>query len=169
MHNRVSFGTDSMPYANMDGFERLIGFATSDLADVSIAEVSSPRIRAVRELPPEEWDAVVPAQYFDEPLLYQRRIILLKHVKPAVLLIIDDYKGPELTAAYNLHVRSQSSQLANERAEFDGLQVLRLSDQVVKTSALDWSHSNGREESTKGLRWHYQPGEQSFVTLLDPD
>ncbi|MGD0900955.1 MAG: hypothetical protein ABR915_24240 [Thermoguttaceae bacterium] len=36
MHNRVAFFTDELPFANMDGYERLIAFRTSSVADVAI-------------------------------------------------------------------------------------------------------------------------------------
>jgi hypothetical protein len=55
MHNRVAFHTQEFPYANMDGYERLIAFKTSPDADVAVGQVESERLRRVEKLPPEIW------------------------------------------------------------------------------------------------------------------
>jgi len=38
MYNRVFFHNAGMPYANMDGYERVIAFKTSPAADVAMGQ-----------------------------------------------------------------------------------------------------------------------------------
>ena len=76
MHNRVSFGTADVPFANMDGYERTVAFETSDIADLVIGEVAS-RLRAVRGYRPKPGIRFC-CGYFDQELVYRRAIALVK-------------------------------------------------------------------------------------------
>lgn len=169
MHNRLSVSTAAMPYANMDGYERLLAFAANERAAVAIAEVQSPRIRPVQELPPERWDWRYPQQHFDEPLTYRRTVV---HLTPATgrdcFIVRDQYQGPALTLHQNWHVVGSDMQQDGSRFTFPGLVL----DQVVPAEPtverLDWQHDNGQGEQTVGLRLRQTGATATYVTVLQP-
>lgn len=113
MHNRVAFFTDKLPYANMDGYERLIAFRASPEADVAIGQVESERLRVAREFPPEDWDCSYPQEVFGKPLEYRRTVVMMKGTPdarnglPDYVVLRDQYRADRpLGAAYCLHVNA---------------------------------------------------------------
>ena len=112
MHNRVAFRTDDLPYANMDGYERLIAFKTSPAADVAVGQVESDRLRACAKLPPEVWDQRWPLHPFKGgSLTYRRTIVFVKGegaTSPDYFVVRDQYWSPEpVSATFALHVLSE--------------------------------------------------------------
>jgi hypothetical protein len=120
MHNRVAFFTDDMPFANVDGYERLIAFRTSADADVAMGQVESDRLRWVQAYPPEDWDRDYPQVPFEKPLIYRRTVVMVKgrsssaegaatEGEPDYFVIRDQYRAPRpLHAAYCLHVLDEA-------------------------------------------------------------
>jgi len=120
MHNRVAFGTvaatvpvadgkrDACRYANMDGYERLIAFKTSPVADVAIGQVESERLRQVEKLPPEIWHQEYPQHPFAKPLVYRRTIVLVKGGPQDYFVIRDQFWASEPLAPAEINLdRSQ--------------------------------------------------------------
>jgi hypothetical protein len=104
MHNRLAFFTDDFPYANMDGYERLIAFKTGPAADVAVGQVESNRLRQMRQLPPEDWDTRYPELRFDQPLVYRRTVVCVKGGAQDYFVFRDQYWADRpLKAAYCLH------------------------------------------------------------------
>jgi len=105
MHNRLAFSTRELPYACMDGYERLIAFKTSDDVDMAMGQVESWRLRGVKDIGSENWHDEWPLMWFeDKPLTYRRTVVLLKG-SPDIFVIRDQYDAPiELDVAYPLHV-----------------------------------------------------------------
>jgi hypothetical protein len=105
MHNRLAFFTDDEPYLNMDGYERLIAFKTSDEADVAIGQVESARLRRMAALPPEYWHQEWPMVPLAAPLVYRRTAVFVKSPSRAYLVLRDQYRAPvDLGVAFCLHV-----------------------------------------------------------------
>ena len=171
MHNRLSFGTEQMPWANMDGYERLIALTTTDAADIAIAEVASTRLRRMRQLPPEEWDQRWDVQPLGGTLRYRRALILVKVLDRDVLILVDDWQGPQaLDVTFNLHVRAEDGQAPDpQRFRFDqDLSVWRARPDQAVLNRLDWRHENGGGEATVGLRWTHNAASGRFLTVLWP-
>ncbi len=121
MHNRVVFHVEGMPYANMDGYERLIGFKTSAEADVAVGQVESDRLREVVKLPPELWDQRYPQHAFKTPLVYRRTMVLMKGGVKDYLVIRDQYWAPEkIGATFCMHVLSEKMEQKGEVVDFGG-------------------------------------------------
>ncbi|MFW6162350.1 MAG: hypothetical protein ACODAJ_06235, partial [Planctomycetota bacterium] len=108
MHNRVAFHTDRLPWANMDGYERVIVFKTSPQADVAIGQVESERLRVTTQYPPEDWDTYLPQQRFDTPLRYRRTLVMVKGGDGDYVVIRDQHDGPDVKATWCLHVLSDA-------------------------------------------------------------
>ena len=110
LHNRLAFSTEDMPYACMDGYERLIALKTSDKVDVAMGQVESWRLRGVRDIGSENWHDEWPLKWFKgKPLAYRRTVVLLKG-EPDIFVIRDQYDSPmELDIAYPLHVRDNET------------------------------------------------------------
>jgi hypothetical protein len=115
MHNRVAFFTDDMPWANMDGYERLIAFKTSGDADIAVGQVESERLRFMQRYPPEDWDRDFPQIPFSSPLAYRRTVVMVKAPDGAdagapaedYFVLRDQYRADRpLGAAYCLHVNA---------------------------------------------------------------
>lgn len=120
MHNRVAFSTDDMPYANMDGYERVIAFKTSEHVDVAVGQVESERLRFRQQYPPEDWDRDFPQVRFTSPLVHRRTVVFLKGGKEHYFVLRDQYRADrKLRAAYCLHVNAPGT-LALEVKEPDG-------------------------------------------------
>ena len=170
MHNRVSFGTADVPFANMDGYERTVAFETSDIADLVIGEVASPRLRAVRELPPEAWDQVLAAVTFDQELVYRRAIALVKGLDVPVVVLIDEWSADrEVQATYNLHVRGDAFQATEQRVAFDNLTLHILEGLGADgVNHFPWEHTNGGREVTQGARIPQTGRSGRFMTVLVP-
>ena len=132
MHNRVAFFTDAEPYLNMDGYERLIAFKTSDDVDVAIGQVESDRLRRTAPLPPEYWHQEYPQVALAEPLVYRRTVVFVKGGTCDYFVLRDQWRSRHdgLRAAYCLHVRDDEAVALNVQKEgqgavTDGTAVLR--------------------------------------------
>ncbi|MCC5845196.1 MAG: hypothetical protein JJU05_13180 [Verrucomicrobia bacterium] len=170
MHNRLSFGTADMPWAVMDGHERLIAFETSDHADVAVGEVSSRRLRRMPKLPPEEWDQRWDRHELNGELRYQRAVVLLKGLSRDALVLCDTWAGPEaLDVTFNAHVLGTEleDQGAAVRAG-DRFTAIRIAPERAAFSRFDFEHSNGSPEQTAGVRWTARGEGGRFVTVLWP-
>lgn len=169
MHNRVAFGTDAMPWANMDGYERLIAFKTNPVADVAIGQVESDRLRQVVKLPPEDWNAHHPQHKLSKPLSYRRTVVLVKDGPQDYFVIRDQYSsGDELNAAYCLHVRSDQVEQKGPVFDFGNLTLLCARPAAFGLERLDWSHENGVPESTVGVRLATKGKTGDWITVLYP-
>lgn len=168
MHNRLAFFTDDMPYANMDGYERILAFKSNDYADIAVAEVESSRLRQQRKFPPEEWDARYPQKVFDKPLRYRRTIMLVKDPVRDFIVIRDQYQcSQSVGAAYCLHSYCQQALQHGSRIDMGKLQLLCSSSNFT-FKRFDWEHHNGGHERTLGIRLEIQGREWDFVTILYP-
>jgi hypothetical protein len=167
MHNRVSFTTDAMAYANMDGHERLIAFRTSPIADVAVGEVSSSRLREVKKLPPEEWDVSEPQVKFELPLTYRRTVILLKGGVDLVVMR-DQFSGPEVSATWNLHVLGDQAERKGDWINFGQVQAFLLGKAGDEYETFPWEHSNGGREKTTAARLTRKGASGEFISVLIP-
>ena len=167
MHNRVAFHTDDMPWANMDGYERLIAFKTSDTVDVAIGQVESERLREKTEFPPERWDWYLPQHKLDPNLKYRRTVVFLKNPgKQDCIVLRDQFTGPELHATYCLHVLGERCEREGNTFDFEGLRAVFIKPAEFEFSRHDWEHNNGGREATKGLRATMTATNGEFVTVL---
>jgi len=168
MHNRVVFFTDEMPWANMDGYERVIAFKASDSVDIAIGEVESERLREKLKFPPERWDWSLPQVPLEPNLRYRRTVLLLKKYDQDYIVIRDQSVGPDLYAAYCLHVYGETCEQKGKLFSFEGVQVFVAKPDTFKVSRHDWNHSNGGPEYTKGLRLTTKGTSSEFITVLMP-
>ncbi len=167
MHNRVSVQTREFPYANMDGYERLIAFTSSDVADVAVTQVESPRIRKVKPLPPEEWDVSEPAVWYEESLKIRRTVIFLKS-DPPMIILKDETELPEgMTPVWNLHVTGTDAKREGDWIDFGNAQVFLPAEPGDRFEALPWEHENGGLERTTAGRV-FRPNGNAFVSVLVP-
>lgn len=168
MHNRVAFHSDKLPYANMDGYERLIAFKTSPVADIAMGQVESERMRATTKLPPEQWDRDYPRQEFDTPLLYRRTVVLVKGETDYVVLR-DQYVGPEVHATWCLHGRNETLEQDGRTLRFEGLTAFVAAPKDFLFENLPFQHDNGGPEITQGARLTIKDAAGgAFVTVLYP-
>jgi len=188
MHNRVAFHTDDMPWANMDGYERVIAFETSKEVDIAIGQVESERLREKLPFPAERWDWSYPRIALDPNLKYRRSVVLLKDVPVSwespsasgrtaaaaersirdLVVIRDQSIGPELLATYCLHVYGERCERKGNVFDFDGVQVFVAKPAEYEVSRHDWQHTTGGPEATKGLRLTTRGKTSEFVTVLLP-
>jgi len=170
MHNRVAFSAPGLPYANMDGYERLIAFKTSEVADAAIGQVESHRLRYIKPFPPEDWDREWPQVKLDPPLAYRRTIVLMRDGPGAqdYFVIRDQYAGPKLAAHYCLHVLGEGCQQTGNAVDFEGLTLFVAQPERFKFSRHDWAHANGRLEVTNGARLSIDGATGEFITVLYP-
>ena len=184
-HNRMSFslpGDDTFAFANMDGYERLIAFQENEFAEVAVAQVSSPRLRAVKEFPPEDWDDQRRLHYFEDggELTYRRTVV---HVLPDeggegpkrdYFVIHDQWMAPEeVTATYNLHVRGETMERDGGMITFDGMTLFVAEPEVFDfaswpSTAETWLTEAKRGESTQGARVSRTATNGEFITVLYP-
>lgn len=167
MHNRLSFSVEGMPYANMDGHERLIAFRADEAADVAVGQVTGTRLRKVKKLPPEEWDVEFPQQALDTPLVYRRTVVLWKG-EPDLVVMVDAFSGPEVTATWNLHVRGDRAERKGDWVDFGNARAFVASEPGESYEALSWSHSNGGREKTTAARISREGASGRFVSVLIP-
>lgn len=168
MHNRLSFSTDSLPFANLDGYERVIAFKAGERVDVAIGEVESLRLREVAKLPPENWHQEFPQVRFQTPLRYRRTIVLVKG-ETDYFVIRDQFAADRnLHATFNLHVLGETCEQQANRFRFDGLTLFAAAPAKVEVSRLDWEHENGGREATKGVRLSIADKQGEFITVLHP-
>jgi len=169
MHNRVAFSTDKMPWANMDGYERLIAFQTSPQADIAVGQVESDRFREVTKLPPENWHQEYPQLPLSKPLSYRRTVVFVKTAPQPYFVLRDQFTGgDDLNATFCLHVRSDKAELAGQRVDFGNLTLFCAKPAQFAFDRLDWSHQNGGEEKTVGARLTIKGKEGEFITVLHP-
>jgi hypothetical protein len=165
MHNRVAFSTPTLPFANMDGYERLLAFKTSPTVDVAIAQVESDRLRAMREFPPEEWDARLPEERLARTLIYRRTIVLLKGQRD-VFVIRDQFWGPKLDAHYHLHVLGDRCERDGSWIRTDRLSVFVAAPERFEFAPFSWEHDNGGREKTTGPRLTIAGEQGKFITAI---
>jgi hypothetical protein len=173
MHNRVAFSTDKMPWANMDGYERLIAFKTSEQADIAVAQVESDRLREVTKLPPENWHAEYPQLPLSKPLTYRRTVVFVKSAPQTYIVLRDQFTGgDDLNATFCLHVRSDQAERGtgsgSATIDFGNLTLYCAKPMKYSLDRLDWSHQNGGEEKTVGVRLTAKGEAGEFITVLYP-
>jgi hypothetical protein len=174
MHNRVAFHTEELPYANMDGYERLIAFKASAEADVAVGQVESDRLREVQKLPPEIWHQEYPQHVLKSPLAYRRTVVLVKGGPQDYVVLRDEFRAPEpLAATFCLHVRSDVMRRpANDNGrsvDFGGKLTLHcVWPEAFEFEEFPWSHDNGGRESTHGARLTVRGERGEFITVLYP-
>ncbi len=175
MHNRLSFAADGMDHANMDGHERLIAFKATAAVDVAVAQVESPRLRKVKELPPEDWDDATVTQWFDKPLTYRRTIVFIKGAKDAdgkpikpFFIIRDQYEGPSLDVTLNMHGLGADAKVEGPAIRFDRLSAYVVKPAAFKPQMFNWEHDNGGREQTVNPRITESGETVEFITLLCP-
>jgi hypothetical protein len=168
MHNRVAFHTPTLPYANMDGYERVIAFVTSAEADAAIGQVESERLRYAQEFPPEKWDTRLPQEVLDVPLRYRRTVVLVKGGALDYVVLRDQHDGPDVSATYCLHVYGETLDRKENAFEFDALTVFVAAPRDFAVDRHDWRHTNGGLEKTLGLRLTVKGRSSEFITVLLP-
>jgi hypothetical protein len=169
MHNRVAFHTDEFPYANMDGYERLIAFKTSPDADIAVGQVESERLRRVEKLPPEIWHQEYPQHAFARPLTYRRTIVFMKGRPQDYFVIRDQFWASEpLAATYCLHVLADAIRRDGPQVDFGRLTLYCVETAKFDFESFPWSHDNGGTESTQGARLTIRGDKGQFITVLYP-
>jgi len=173
MHNRVAFGTADVPYANMDGYERLIAFKTSPTADVAVGQVESDRLRAVAKLPPEIWDQRYPQHRFAKPLVYRRTVVFMKAADAGdardYFVIRDQFWASEpVSATYCLHALSDAIKQNGPSVDWGNLSLYCAEPAAFDFESFPWSHDNGKREATQGARLTMKAERGQFVTVLYP-
>jgi len=168
MHNRVAFHTDTLPWANMDGYERVIALKTSPDVDLAMGQVESERLRITEKFPPEKWDTDLPQEVFGTPLKYRRTVVFLKKALGDCFVIRDQHAGPNVYATYCLHVLGDRCDQKSNVFDFEGLQVVVVKPAGISVSRHDWEHEYGGKEATKGLRATVKGTESEFITVLMP-
>lgn len=169
MHNRVAFHTDKFPYANMDGYERLIAFRTSPAVDIAIGQVESERLRQVEKHPPEIWHQEYPQHALAKPLIYRRTIVFMKGGPQDYFVIRDQYWAPQpLHATYCLHVRSERIRQQGQVVDFGNLSLFCALPAKPSFESFPWEHGNGGREATSGARLTIHGETGQFITVLYP-
>ncbi len=176
MHNRVAFSTDELRYANMDGYARLIAFATTSVADVAVAQVESKRLREVPRMPPMDRLAAGKRVEFIEPMVYRRTVVQIKQALRdkgrAYFVIRDVYTGPSVNGTYCLHVDAKKMDGDDDVFDFDDkLRLYVAKPQRPMVDPFDYRHPNGfggKPEATKGVRLGTAGSRMEFVTVLYP-
>lgn len=169
MHNRVAFGTDAMPWANMDGYERLIAFRTSADADIAVGQVESGRLRQVERLPPEMWHQEYPQHALREPLVYRRTVVLVKGGERDWFAMRDEWRGGEdLRATYCLHVKSDRMERGGRRVDFGNATLFCADPADFEFEPFPWKHDKAGGEATQGVRLTVKGRSGQFVTVLYP-
>lgn len=178
LHNRMAFRSPRFAYSNMDGFERLITFKTSDMADVAVAQVESPRLREVKPLPPEEWDQAHPQQPLASPLVYRRTIVFLRRggglARDAVVIRDQFWYDPhdEIEGVFCLHVRGDGPRVEGRTYRFGVLTLIDATPSPGRFEAFAWTprRENLRGEATRGVRLlaPAREGYGELVTVIWP-
>ncbi|MBC8373760.1 MAG: hypothetical protein H8E53_09225 [Planctomycetes bacterium] len=177
MHNRVAFHTDKLPWANMDGYERVIAFKTSADVDVAIGQVESDRLRVTTEYPPEGWDVYLPQQKLDKTLKYRRTIVAIKNAGRDYFVIRDQHNAPEgVKATYCLHVLSNECERKDNRLEFGNLTAVCVKPAKFTLARHDWKFEKTNKktkqtiirEHSRGIRLTDDGAGGEFITVLYP-
>ncbi|MFW5872381.1 MAG: T9SS type A sorting domain-containing protein [bacterium] len=168
MHNRVSFKPTNWDYANMDGFERVIAFDTSLIADVGIAQVESNRLRKQPELPESyvwqgNWDEIA----LDTPLVYRRTIVKVKSATN-YYVIRDQYTGSYVDARFNIHTYGSKVDWdgTNNIADFGNMSLYFAKPASVAFERFDYT---GYKDPTKGAKFKITGSEGEFITVMWPN
>lgn len=171
LHNRVAFATADLPWANLDGYERLIAFAPGPEVDIAVGQVESPRLRATTEKPPENWDQRWPARTLASPLVYRRSVVLVKNGAQDYLVLRDQFRcGEPVSAIWCLHVLADRIAADGARIGFgDALTVFRAHPAQATFASFPWEHANGGGESTQGARLSVTGDSGEFITVLWPN
>jgi hypothetical protein len=178
MHNRVAFRTPRFAFANMDGFERLIAFRTSERADIAVGQVESPRLREVKPRPPEEWDQAYPQQRLARPIVYRRTILFLPRsvsLPRDCFILRDQYwadPADEIEGLFCLHVKGRPPRAEGRVYRFGTLTLVNASPVPAAFDPLDWTPQRDslRREATRGLRMTVsaRDGHGDLITVLYP-
>jgi len=176
MHNRVAFHTDRLPWANMDGYERVIAFKPSAEVDVAVGQVESERLRVTTKYPPEEWDTYLPQERFQVPLRYRRTIVMLKGGERDTFVIRDQHDGAKVRATWCLHVLSDACERDGRTITFDRLTVFCARPRAFAFGRHDWmfekkDRKSGQvlyREETRGIRLTAEGNRGEFITVLWP-
>jgi hypothetical protein len=177
MHNRVAFHTDKLPWANMDGHERVIAFESTDDVDVAIGQVESDRLRVTTEYPPEGWDVYLPQQKLDALLKYRRTIVCLKNAGSDYFVIRDQHNAPDdVKATYCLHVLSDKCEQKGNSVAFGNLTAVCVKPAEFRLARHDWKFEKMNKktgqpiikERTKGIRLTANKAGGEFITVLYP-
>ncbi|MCX7917833.1 MAG: heparinase II/III-family protein [bacterium] len=155
MHNRVFFSLPEWKYANMDGYERIIGFKKTKLVDIGIGQVESNRLRWMPEKPEEiVWQARYPERFFEKPIIYRRYVIFIKSEKESIrdyFVIWDRFNLPSSTIMPNfaIHVECDSFENVKNCFKFaDKLTLLFLYPYTFKFERFDWKHERKKKDGT---------------------
>jgi len=171
MHNRVAFHTEKLPYANMDGHERLIAFLPGADCDIAVGQVESTRLRVTNEFPPEGWDVEFPQETFpDSPIRYRRTVVAVKNGAGGDYFVLRDQfdTPPSVRATWCLHVRSDSVKQNGSLIEFGKATVFCAAPANFEFKPFPWAHDNGTREATQGARLTAPADAREFVTVLHP-
>ncbi len=181
MHNRVAFASETWPYANMDGHERLVAFKPGAAADVAVGQVESRRLRRQPRTPQEYvWQARWDRQPLDPPLVYRRTVVFVK--RPAggpgrdYAVVRDEATGPAgLTATCALHVETDRCERRGPRVDFGTMTLFCAEPAGARFERFDWGFEKqgkdgaGYAERTCGARFAAVGLPARFVTVLYPD
>jgi len=168
MHNRLAFFTDDMPYANMDGYERVLAVKTSEYADIAIGQVESNRLRKMEQFPPEIWDTRYPQLQFNEPLVYRRTVVMMKNGDQDYFVFRDQYRADRpLKAACCLHTYGETPVRKGPMIDFEKL-VIYCTHPDFSMKNFDWSHQRGGLEETKGIRLEISGQSGEMITVMYP-
>jgi hypothetical protein len=169
LHNRLAFSTDNFPWANMDGYERLIAFKTSKDVDIAVGQVESSRLRQVTEKPPELWHQEYPQLGFEKPLCYRRTVVFLKNGPRDYFVFRDQFWASQpLRATYCLHVEGEKIEREGPRVDFDNLTLYCAEPAEFEFASFPWQHKNGPPEATQGARLSIRTERGQFITVMFP-
>jgi len=168
MHNRLAFFTDEMPFANMDGYERVLGVKTSENVDVAVGQVESNRLRKVEPLPPETWDARYPQLQFNTPLIYRRTVVLMKNGVQDYFVFRDQFWADRpLKVACCFHTYGEEAVKKGQLIDFGKLSLF-CTHPDFSMKNFNWSHENGGREETKGVRLEFAGQSGEMITVMYP-
>ncbi|TNF42603.1 MAG: hypothetical protein EP310_05795 [Bacteroidetes bacterium] len=168
MHNRLAFFTSEMPFANMDGYERILAFKTSESVDIAVGQVESNRLRKVEPLPPETWDARYPQLKFDEPLIYRRTVVFMKNGVQDYFVFRDQFWADrQIGAALCFHTYGEEAVRKGNQIDFGKLSLF-CTHPDFSMKNFNWSHENGGHEETKGVRLEIAGQTGEMITVIYP-